>query len=623
MASISPSYKTVKDLLQSRSFGIDEYQREYKWDHQNIEELLTDFFNAFDRYYVEGDHASLVSEYGEYFLGSIIVTKRGNKHFLVDGQQRLTSLTLLLIYLYRETESRGLGVADTIRPLIYSDNFGEKKFNLDIAERVPVLRALFDGVAYNADGDDESVKNILARYQDIEESGLADSLGDGLESFAYWFMSKVGLIEISTESDQQAYAIFETMNDRGKPLSPNDMLKAYLLSPIIDDADRRESNRRWREVVLQLNTWGEEPNPERDAAFFKAWLRAQYASSSRERRADARDRDWELIGTTFHRWFRDNAEKIGAGDAQKNIGIITKEIPFFARAYLKILEASASYTPGLESVYYNAQNNFTWQSTVLLAPLSIHDDDETVRRKINATATYLDIWIMRRAVNYIRVTYSTANYTMFTLARDIRGLPLDELIHVLQQRLDEEEPKIGFDGSPSRGRGGLKDLQLNQFSRRYIYHLLARVTSYVEVKSGKPDHFPHLVDRTAKNSMDIEHIWANDYSRYSAQFSTEGEFEDWRDNVAGLLLLPADVNRSFSDKPFEDKAKHYAKQNLWAASLTAHAYEHAPQFRKFVQDNNLPFKSYETFGRDEQMERRDLLLHICKQVWSSQRLTTV
>ena len=62
-------------------------------------------------------------------------------------------------------------------------------------------------------------------------------LGDALPHFIYWLLTQVGLIEIATDNDNYAYAIFETMNDRGKPLSPVDMLKAYLLAPI-EDADR-------------------------------------------------------------------------------------------------------------------------------------------------------------------------------------------------------------------------------------------------------------------------------------------------------------------------------------------------------------------------------------------------
>ena len=90
-------------------------------------------------------------------------------------------------------------------------------------------------------------------------------------------------------------------------------------------------------------------------------------------------------------------------------------------------------------------------------------------------------------------------------------------------------------------------------------------------------------------------------------FATAQEFQEWRGHVAGLLLLPADVNRSYQDKPFAEKSPHYAKQNLFAASLTASAYEHQPQFDAFRRQWRLPFKAYETFGKAEQKERREFV----------------
>lgn len=443
MSGITPHYRTVLQLLQSRSFAIDDYQREYKWDSKNIAELISDLQAKFQASYRDGDTAKASSSYAGYFLGSIIVTKRatnqGQKEFLIDGQQRVTSLTLLLIYLYRMAKERGLGVAGTISPMIYSDNYGEPKFNLDVPDRLPVLRALFLGHDYNADGKDESVKNIVARYQDIVEVDLGEALKNGLETFIYWLINKVGLIEIATESDADAYAIFETMNDRGKPLSPVDMLKASLLGPIEEDQQRALANQTWKKTVQGLMYWGPEPDAERDSTFVKAWLRAKYAETTRERRAGATDEDWELIGSVFHRWIRDKAPRVGVGEATRNFHLMTEEFPFFARAYQLILEASTSYMPGLEPVFYNAHNDFTWQPTVLLAPLILADDDDTVKRKIAATATYLDIWIMRRTVNYIRVGYSSVSYAMWRLCRDIRDKPLDVLIETLKDKLTTED----------------------------------------------------------------------------------------------------------------------------------------------------------------------------------------
>jgi hypothetical protein len=426
------------------------------------------------------------------------------------------------------------------------------------------------------------------------------------------------LIEIATDDDRSAYAIFETMNDRGKPLSPVDMLKAYLLASIEDGGKRREANRVWKQEMLALASWSGEHEPDRDANCIKAWFRAQYAQSIRERKAGATDKDWELIGSAFHRWAREKRDLLGIGDQPANLHLINTRMPYMARAYRRILEASTEYKGGLEPVFYNAHNAFTWQTTVLLAPLSENDDSETERRKLAATATYLDIWLMRRVVNYTRVSYSSSSYAMYLLCRDIRGASLPELVDRLIKRLEEDE--FSFDGHPSRGRLGIDDWRLNQFSRRYIYHFLARVTAYVEVQSGEADRFPEYVDRTGSNPYDIEHLWAADYAPYADEFENEEEFRGWRDHVAGLVLLPADVNRSYGGKPFQEKAPHYVKQNLYAASLTAEAYKHRPQFNAFIEREGLPFQAFEVFGKKDQQARRTLVKELAKRVWSPERL---
>jgi uncharacterized protein with ParB-like and HNH nuclease domain len=619
MTTITPHYRSVQQLLQSQSFSIDEYQREYKWEKENIDELLSDFQEKFQSCYKIGDDTKAVSNYEEYFLGSIIVSRRNGKRFLIDGQQRVTSLTLLLICLYRAAqEKKKLQITQTIAPLIFSDNLGEPKFNLDIAERLPVIEALFKGEPFSPDGKDESIQTMYARYGDIEQNDLIADLGDALPHFAYWLLTKVGLIEIATDNDNYAYAIFETMNDRGKPLSPVDMLKAYLLAPILEEDKRRNANLVWKRNILELITWRGEHEPERDANCIKAWFRAQFAETIRDRKAGATDRDWELIGSTFHRWVRDNQTRLKVGRESENLSLITREFPFFAKAYRAILDASRNYTPGLEAVFYNAHNEFTWQSTVLLAPLMITDDDDTVHRKMAATATYLDIWLMRRTVNYIRVGYSSTSYAMYLLCKDIRSKPLPDLVAILLDKLAQDDAT--FDGSISKGRTGIDGLALNQFSRRYIYHLLARTTAFVEVGAGKPDLFDKYVDRTGSNPCDIEHIWADDYEQHKDECATQQEFQEWRNHVAGLLLLPADVNRSYQDKPFKDKAPHYAKQSLYAASLTASAYQHQPKFLQFTATQSLPFKPYEKFGRSEQLERRVLLRQLANKIWSPERL---
>ena len=225
---------------------------------------------------------------------------------------------------------------------------------------------------------------------------------------------------------------------------------------------------------------------------------------------------------------------------------------------------------------------------------------------------------MRRVVNYIRVGYSSASYAMWMLCRDIRRKTLDELVTILTQKLAVDD--VSFKGSPTKGSSGIADLGLNQFSRRYIFHLLARLTAATEAGSGRTDSFDKYVDRTVKNPFDIEHIWANDFASVNTIFSSTQDFYEWRNRIGSLLLLPADVNRSLQAKSFAEKQPHYAKQNFYAASLDPSAYKHQPQFEKFLTTNSLPFQAFNDFGKIEQQKRRELVEALVEIVWSPKRL---
>lgn len=627
MSSIMPHYRTIQQLLSNQQFAIDEFQREYKWERKQVDELLDDLQGKFAASYKDGDEPRKVANYEEYFLGSIIVSKRDGKNYLIDGQQRVTSLTLLLIFLYREAKSKELPgtILQTLAPLIYSDNLGQLSFNLDLPERWPLLEALFHANAFNPESGDESVRNMLARYTDIEQSDISNTLGLALPNFIYWLLTRVGLIEIATTNDSAANEIFETMNDRGKPLSPVDMLKAFLLAPVQTPSHRIKANEVWRHQVLALassDNAGEDSRDQgQESACIKAWLRAQYADSIRDRKADAKDKDWELIGTPFHRWVRDNKARLGLGAEAANLAFMTKNFPFFAQAYLLIQEASDNYTPDLKHIFYNYQNGFTWQNTVLLAPLSISDKEEVVRKKLEVMAAYLDIWLMRRVVNYIRVGYSSVSYSMYLLCREVRNKPLHGLVKVLTKRLAEDN--VTFDGAVDKDRHGIDEFYLNQWSRKYILHLLARLTSFSEELAGRPDQFDVYVDRSKKNAFDIEHIWSDKFNTHKKQFESEDDFNSWRDHIASLLLLPADINRSLQDRSFAQKRAKYASENIYAASLHEPAYSHQPKFKAAVKREGLAFQPYETFGKEEQLQRRKLIKQLANLIWSPDRLQEI
>ncbi len=205
--------KTVRELLAGRKYSIDYYQREYKWQTKQVTELIDDLSAKFLESYEQGHERSAVADYGHYFLGSIIVSDKDGQKFIIDGQQRLTTLTLLLIYLQHQLqdEEQRMQLAE----LIFSQKFGKRSFNLDIPERTACMETLYTGSEFITPDLPESIANILARYSDIDDSFPEDLRALALPYFVDWLIESVHLVEITAYSDGDAYTIFETMNDRG------------------------------------------------------------------------------------------------------------------------------------------------------------------------------------------------------------------------------------------------------------------------------------------------------------------------------------------------------------------------------------------------------------------------
>ncbi len=599
--------RTVRELLAGRKYSIDYYQREYKWQQKQVTELIDDLASKFLDSHEKDNERSAVAEYGHYFLGSIIVSDKEGQKFIIDGQQRLTTLTLLLISLHnRLTDSEQKG---QIADLIFSQKYGKRSFNLDVPERTPCMEALYAGKEFVEAEVSESVGNILERYSDLEERFPEKLAGAALPYFVDWLIENVHLIEITAYSDDDAYTIFETMNDRGLSLAPADMLKGYLLANITDPERRLRASQVWKKRIQALNEIGKDE----DADGIKSWLRSQYAKSIRERRRGAVPRDFDLIGTEFHRWVRDHQAPLGLTTSIEFAQIIERDFAFYSHWYERLRQVSHTLTPPLECVRYNAQHNFTLQYPVLLAPLTVNDDEAGALRKLRIVVAWLDILIHRRIWNWRAIDHSTMQYAMFVVMRDIRGKDAPTLVGMLRERLDAEHET--FVVNDRNARFGLHAMNGPQ-----IHRLLARMTDYLETQSGQESRYAEYAKRGRKG-YEIEHIWADHSERHVDEFSHPSEFAEYRNHIGGLLLLPKSFNSSYSDLPYAEKREHYRSQNLLACSLHERAYDRNPGFRRFIERSGLPFHDHAGFKKADLDARQELYRRLAEQIWDPERLT--
>ena len=130
--------------------------------------------------------------------------------------------------------------------MIFSQKYGRKSFNIDVEERLACMEAIFEDQPFDDTDSAESIQNIMARYDDIKDLFPAELTTDALPFFIDWLIENVHLVEITAYSDEDAYTIFETMNDRGLSLTPTDMLKGYLLAQIADEDSRRRAGSIWK-----------------------------------------------------------------------------------------------------------------------------------------------------------------------------------------------------------------------------------------------------------------------------------------------------------------------------------------------------------------------------------------
>ena len=604
MREIRGNATNLRALLAGAKFAIDYYQREYRWKTKQVAELIEDLAEKFRDDYQPGDPRSAVENYGHYFLGSIIINARDGHKFIIDGQQRLTTLTLLLIHIYvqLEDDEQKAQIAD----LIFSMKFGQRSFNLDVDERAACMEALFTGSSFEEAGQPESVANILQRFRDVTELFPAELPASALPYFADWLIENVHLVEITAYSDADAYTIFETMNDRGLSLTPTDMLKGYLLANIGDAQRRNSANQLWRTQITRLQDLGKEE----DADAIKAWLRSQYATSIRERRRGAAPRDFDRIGTEFHRWVREREEGLGLTSGPEFARLIEEDFAFYGHWYARLREAAETLTDGLESVRYCAEHNFTLQYPVLLAPLTREDREEDILRKLRVVSAFLDILISRRIWNWRAIGYSAMQYAMFLVMRDIRGKDVSRLATTLQGRLaGETETFVTNDRFSLHGTNGPR-----------IHRLLARMTAFVESRAGRSSRYQEYVNRHARDTYEIEHIWADHPERHTDEFDHPTDFVEYRNRIGGLLLLPKSFNASYGDLPYAEKRQHYLKHNMLAQSLHEKAYERDPGFARFARSSGLPFKPHVEFLKADLDARQELYRLLAEKVWSPERL---
>ena len=582
----------MKEVFSSK-YIVDFYQRAYVWSKKHMEDLVIDLTSDFLRQWKSDYTPKDVENLDPYFMGEIILAAQEGRYAIIDGQQRITSLTLLLIYIKHNFGN--LPNFPDINNMIYSDYFGEKKFNLEIEDRLECMKALFNNGSYTLiNSDTDSVKNIVARYNDLGEVWNNKITNENIIPFTYWLANKVCFSKVWTNNDDFAYMIFETMNDRGMSLTQVEMLRSYLLANIDSgENDRKKAMKQFDELITELKTIKLLSKSKAEFEFFKILFRTQYADDTTQGNAAS---DFVRIGKEFHRWFKDKSKDIGLNNASDYIDFMNR-LSYYGKVYKKIFTLIESRDAN-KYLYLivNSDYGFTLQPALIMASIAYNDDDDTVVKKIKIVSKYITKVLSWRVWNQNVISQSALEGSVYDLAKQIRGMTLGDLYDKLAQ---DPISLPDLSNTPS----------LNQQNKSKIRVLLALITAIVAVGANEPKYM--LID----DDIEVEHIWADKFEDHMDEFIDKGEFASRRNVIGDLLLLPKSFNASYGDKPFSEKVVQYMGQNILAQSLNALKYKNNPGFMSFKEVSKLDFKPYSEFKNQSITERTNLYRGILLYNW--------
>ncbi|WNC90232.1 DUF262 domain-containing HNH endonuclease family protein [Paraburkholderia sp. FT54] len=253
----------LREVFEKFWFTVPDYQRAYVWGKDEVDELVDDIAYA-------ADH----NESGQYFLGSMVLQRKSetfdfqgtkvtfdNSYDLLDGQQRLTTLFLLLAVIRDKTteddikstcqsmlaqkESKARKTPGRTR-LLYKIRDDVEDFIRDYVA-VPNGTLEVEALRERCKSDVLSLSSMAKNLGTLDEKLSTWSHGQ-LDQFAIYLMNQVVMIYVASDDLDDAFRLFTILNDRGIPLSNSDILKAQNLGAIRDGKEKAKYARFWEQT---------------------------------------------------------------------------------------------------------------------------------------------------------------------------------------------------------------------------------------------------------------------------------------------------------------------------------------------------------------------------------------
>ena len=510
---VAKELQLVSIFSDNYRFVIPDYQRPYAWTTEQTGELLDDLLYAME-------HVENVSDASPYFLGSIVTIKNGlqSQAQIVDGQQRITTLTILLCVL-RELASSDSDRNDT-HSYIYApgrESAGiqghyrltvrerDTKFFQNNIQQMGRLRTFLERSPANLpDSQKRMLENAHYLYHSLAER--EEKLRKILTQF---LAQRCYLVVVSASNQNSAYRIFSVLNDRGLDLSPTDILKSDIIGALPENI-RSQQTEIWEKIEEDLG---------RDR-FSDLFAHIRMISMKRRQRG------------TLQQEFQDHVLK--AVDRSDFIDTVLEP---YAEAYATVTGASYESTGGFGEVnkylrYLNQLNNFDWIPPAMAF----------YRRNQNPEAFLHFIRDLERLAYAMFIVRANVNRRTSRYADILRAIHqkkhLDGLASPLQLSSKEISDVLSALDGPIYSRS------------RVPRTLLLRLDSLLADEGARYEHSTTTVEHVLPRNPARSSQWLRD-------FPDEEEREEWTDKLANLVLLSRSKNIRALNYDFNRKKEEY------------------------------------------------------------------
>jgi hypothetical protein len=504
-----------------------------------------------------------------HFLGAFVVQQLPSdmgkmpEWSVIDGQQRLTTLQLLLDALHAQLEARQfVRLAAQVEPLVVNP----EAFHRKPEDKFKVWPTNLDRIGF------QSVMGapIPVDYSSVVSSRLAEAHQYFSEAIASWLdetsdvevranllvnaiSGQLEIVSIRLDATEDAQAIFETLNARGVPLSAADLIKNFIFQnlPGIDEEVEAAYLANWAE--LETPWWVKETSAgrvtfPRASWFLWHWLRARLLEDFPIRELFAQFKDYVT-------------------NVRPDLVNLLPEIKIAADRYRFIVEGSEAPNGPLTRAQWFSYRVGTLDSEVV-RPLTIWLDEEAQsdvpEADKDAILRLLESWFVRRAI--VKAPSQGANKLILDLMFQLSKLPHDQLVKAVENYLASIHTPVGYWPDDAEVTHALHTAPAyNKYVRARLRMILEALEDH---RRGYPDWKPFAMGPVTRGIGTIEHLLPQNWrANWKPEWEAESDSEQsaQRDRtlqeLGNLTLVTQRLNSRVSDGDWNSKVAHFLRAN--------------------------------------------------------------